>query len=97
MNRYILPLIGADWLGSPLSTSAHAIPIQCDRPSLGGRDCHYDHPISNHGSFGADVSVDLNLNLNLNPALYLKSSLNIATSSPTAPNCEQLIRSPAPC
>ena len=92
MNRYILPLIGADWLGSPLSTSAHhAIPIQCDRPSLGGRDCHYDHPISDHGSFGADIPVDRN------PELYLKSSLNIATSSPTAPNCEQFIRSPVPC
>lgn len=91
MNRYILPLIGADWLGSPLSTSTHAIPIQCDLPSLGGRDCHYDHPISNHGSLGADVPIDLN------PALYLKSSLNIATSSPTTPNWEQFIRSPAPC
>ena len=95
MNRYSLPLIGAVWLGLSLSTSAHAITIQYDLSSLGGNTYRYDYTITNDGSLGIGVPVQL-FDIYFDPALYLESSLSIATSGPAALNWDQLFLSSGP-
>ena len=95
MYRHSLPLIGAVWLGLSLATSAHAIAIQYDLSSLGGNAYRYDYTITNDGSLGASVPVQL-FDIYFDPALYLESSLSIATSGPTARNWDQIFLSSGP-
>ena len=95
MNRYLLPLIGAVWLGLSFSTSAHAISVQYGLTSLGGNAYRYEYSIANDGSLGAGVPVEL-FDIYFDPTLYLESSLNIVSSGPAAVNWNQIILSSGP-
>ena len=92
MNRHSLLLIGAVWLGLSLSTSAHAIAIQYDITSLGSSNYRYDYTVTNDGSLGSGFPVSL-FDIYFDPALYLESSLSIATPGLLASSWDQSILS----
>ena len=79
-------------LGLFLATPAHAIAIQYDLTALGGNGYRYDYMITNDGSLGAGIPVEL-FDIYFDPALYLESSLNIVTPGPLMLSWDETILS----
>lgn len=69
------------WLG--FCSSAYAITIDYVLVSLGANDYRYEYTVTNDGSLGPGVALEL-FDIVFDPALYLESSLTIVTSTPPA-------------
>lgn len=80
-------------LGCPLSS--YAISVQYSLSSLGGDNYRYDYTLTNDGSLGAGIPLEL-LDINFDPALYQESSLNIVSSPSLSSDWDQNILGSAP-
>jgi hypothetical protein len=78
-----------------LISPAHATSIQYDLVALGGDDYRYVYSITNTGSLGSGVPIQL-FDVDFDPAQYLESSLTITTPSPLSGNWDQIFLASAP-
>lgn len=73
-----------------LTTPAHAASVQYNLVALGSNDYRYVYSITNDGSLGSGVALQL-FDVLFDPTQYLESSLTITTPSPLSGNWDQLI------
>lgn len=73
------------WLVSMLAvcSSAKAITIDYALVSLGGDSYRYEYTVTNDGSLGSGVALEI-FDITFDPVLYLESSLTIVTPTPPA-------------
>lgn len=85
-------LLAVGLLGGLLAnmSAAHAIIIEYTLVSLGGTTYRYDYTLTNDGSLGTGVALEL-FDIEFDPALYEKSTLTIVTSDPPASDWDEYI------
>lgn len=74
---------------------SQAVSVTYDLIALGGNAFRYDYTISNDGSLGAGVAVEL-FDISFDASLYQESSLVISTSSPLNTEWDENILASAP-
>ncbi len=78
-----------------LTAPAHAAIVQYNLVALGGNDYRHVYSVTNDGSLGSGVAVQL-FDVLFDSAQYLESSLTITTPSPLSGNWDQLILASSP-
>lgn len=78
-----------------LTAPAHAASVQYDLLALGGNDYRYVYSVTNDGSLGSGVALQL-FDVLFDPAQYVESSLTITTPPPLSGDWDQLILASSP-
>ena len=78
-----------------LTAPAHAASVQYSLVALGGNDYRYVYSVTNDGSLGSGVALQL-FDVLFDPTQYLESSLTITTPSPLSGDWDQMFLASAP-
>jgi hypothetical protein len=78
-----------------LISPAYATSVQYNLVALGGDDYRYVYSITNNGSLGSGVPIQL-FDVDFDPTQYLESSLTITTPSPLSSNWDQIFLASSP-
>jgi hypothetical protein len=93
--RRILSVCGLLTIFCSLMSPAYATSVQYNLVDLGGGDYRYVYSITNDGSLGSGVPIQL-FDIFFDPAQYLESSLSVTTPPPLNGDWDQIFLASSP-